>query len=168
MEHTTASSSLVAFFISALFLFPLAFGSTDPSSPGYVAGPVGRGTIGLITTCVITLSLCLWTAVHMNVPGREIRESYSRRFAQKLSWALLAVFAPEVVVWRAFDQFIEALNLGVAINEWLYEYKAEKHRRQPRKDGAAITTHEIDHDSERGNRTGNHTKWFWRKKLILC
>jgi len=110
----------------------------------------------------------------MNVPGREIRRSYSRRFAQKLSWALLAVFAPEVVVWRAFDQFIEALNLGVAINEWLYEYNTAKHPCQRRNadekladTGAAITTCEIDPVLERGNRE-KHSKWFWGKKLIFC
>jgi hypothetical protein len=162
--------------LTSLFLFrvPFAFASTGPSSPVYVPGPEGRGTIGLLTTCLITLSLCVWTAIHMNVPPGEIRRSKWRKFVHKLGWTVLAVFAPEVVVWRAFAQFTEALKLGVAINEWLLEYK--KKRRHEQGDAnerlentdAAITSSDTKQDVESGNRAKSRTNWFWTKKLLLC
>ena len=30
--------------------------------------PGNRGTYGLLSSCVITMVLCVWTAVHLNIP----------------------------------------------------------------------------------------------------
>lgn len=83
---------------------------TSPSAPSYVAGPDGRGTVSLIFSCVITLALCVWTAIHLNVPPKKSRTKW-RRFLLKLRWAALALFAPEVVVWRAYVQWTAAREL---------------------------------------------------------
>ena len=83
-------------------------GSMGPSSPPYVPDPSGRGTVGLILSCVVTLSLCVWTAIHMNVdPSRN----KWRRFLNKLVWVLLGILAPEFVLWRACSQWLSAREL---------------------------------------------------------
>src|SRR5271169_2383259 len=95
--------------------------SPDPTEPPYVPEPQRRGTVGLISTCVITLGLCVWTAIHINiVPGGE-KKWWRRRFARKVGWSLLAMFAPELVVWRAFEQWAAALRLCRSQNSRLQQ-----------------------------------------------
>src|ERR1700733_5888691 len=79
--------------------------------PVYVPGPNGRGTIDLLSTCTITLSLCVWTAIHLNVPP-----SGSTWWSQ-IIWAMLAIVAPEVVLWRAIAQGHTARALSKLINQ---------------------------------------------------
>jgi hypothetical protein len=87
--------------------------SNNSTSPAYVPDPSGRGTIGLLSTCFVTLSLCVWTAIHMNIdPSR----SPSVRLMKKLLWALLATLAPEVVLWRAWSQLEAARKLCSKMN----------------------------------------------------
>jgi hypothetical protein len=86
-----------------------------PSAPAYVPGPSGRGTVSLVTNCVVTLSLCVWTAVHLNVfpPGTTLR----KRVLYQLGWAMLGMFAPEVVLWRAITQWRVARTVCRRRNE---------------------------------------------------
>ena len=35
--------------------------------------PNRRGTFGILSTCLVTLSLCVWTAIHLNIPSSEER-----------------------------------------------------------------------------------------------
>lgn len=63
--------------------------------------PGTRGTFALLSSCLSTLFLCVWTAVHLNLP------QYKRKHLQKwrkLQWLLIAAFAPEIVAWNAWEQ----------------------------------------------------------------
>ena len=64
-------------------------------------GPNTRGTWDIISSCVITLCLCLWTALHLNIP--EHRGSTNQRW-RKLGWLFIGLLAPEVVVFTALEQ----------------------------------------------------------------
>ncbi|RPA78755.1 hypothetical protein BJ508DRAFT_416361 [Ascobolus immersus RN42] len=68
--------------------------------------PNTRGTAGLIWTCLLTLILCIWTTVHPNVPGGK-RKWYGWLWV-RVSWMLMALFAPEVVLYMAYKQNIVA------------------------------------------------------------
>ena len=57
--------------------------------------PRERGTFSIVSTCVITLSLCVWTAVHLNVPAH--RDRWWQQTLRKLGWMLLGLLAPELV-----------------------------------------------------------------------
>jgi len=37
---------------------------------GWVPEPEGRGTVGLLWTCLSTLFICVWASLHLNVPPR--------------------------------------------------------------------------------------------------
>src|SRR5438552_12080960 len=67
--QTVLSSSLIQGGIP-LLLLSLASAEALPtglSEPAYVPNPTGRGTVGLLTSCALTLFLCVWTAIHINV-----------------------------------------------------------------------------------------------------
>lgn len=46
--------------------------------------------------------LCVWTAVHLNIPGSN--EGTKQRVLRKFGWLLLALLAPEIVAWNAWEQ----------------------------------------------------------------
>jgi hypothetical protein len=60
-----------------------------------------RGTFGILSSCLITMSLCIWTAVHLNLPEHK---KESKQVYRKTLWLALGLFAPEVVVWSAWRQ----------------------------------------------------------------
>ena len=67
----------------------------------WVPNPLQRGTCDIYQTCVITVFLCAWQAIHLNIapPG----EPAYKQILRKCGWALLAWLAPEyvaVTAWR--------------------------------------------------------------------
>ena len=56
--------------------------------------PLARGTFGILSTSLITLSLCLWTALHLNVPGEGLAKHHKWH---RVLWLVLGLLAPEVV-----------------------------------------------------------------------
>ncbi|EPE26362.1 hypothetical protein GLAREA_02274 [Glarea lozoyensis ATCC 20868] len=69
----------------------------------------GRGTWDIISSCVLTLILCVWTALHLNVPKQNA--SLWHRFRTKALWVVVGIFAPEVVVYIAWVQYSSAKYL---------------------------------------------------------
>lgn len=80
---------------------------------GYQSDPNGRGTPGLIISCLLTLILCVWSALHLNVPrqGRNNRES----LLLNISWVTAGIYAPELVVFTAWRQWSSARLLSKTI-----------------------------------------------------
>lgn len=74
-----------------------------------------RGTFNILSTCVITLGLCLWTAIHMNVP--PLKSGFLSRLLRKSGWVLFGFLAPELVAFAAFQQFREARKLSDEVNQ---------------------------------------------------
>ena len=81
---------------------------TDIASP-WVSGPDNRGTWSLLCSCVLTLVLCVWTAIHLNVPSYN--ESQLSQWLRKLKWVLLAIMAPELGAYTACEQYFQAKKL---------------------------------------------------------
>ncbi|KAF6811891.1 hypothetical protein CSOJ01_05482 [Colletotrichum sojae] len=80
--------------------------STSSSLIGWVPEPDGRGTFGLLCSCVLTLTICVWTALHLNVPAA--RSTVRSRAIERTKWVLYGIFAPEIVVATAAAQYIVA------------------------------------------------------------
>ena len=121
------------YHVLLVFLFPILGPvtalptGTSPSAPAYVPDPPGRGTIQLLTTCLVTLLLCVWTAIHLNILPKTKRTRWGR-FKAKLKWAALALFAPEIVVWRAYSQLKTARYLRKQRNALFDKYDLPKRR----------------------------------------
>ncbi|KAL8925821.1 MAG: hypothetical protein Q9208_003318 [Pyrenodesmia sp. 3 TL-2023] len=84
------------------------------STPAWVPEPNGRGTWSLLSTCIITTSLCVWSAVHLNVPEHGRTHS---QYWRKTKWLLLGIFAPEFVAFIAWQQRQEASKLFRTVRE---------------------------------------------------
>ncbi|KAK4225950.1 hypothetical protein QBC38DRAFT_481698 [Podospora fimiseda] len=65
--------------------------------------PDYRGTSTLLTTSIITLMLCVWTSIHLNVP--DPRDTKWAIFRRRLMWIAIGLFIPEVLVSTAIGQY---------------------------------------------------------------
>ena len=73
------------------------------------AGPNFRGTAGLLTSCITTLILCVWTAVHPNIPEHG---KPHKKTLQKLLFLGAGLLAPEALAFAAFTQWRSAKMLS--------------------------------------------------------
>ncbi|KAK6541795.1 hypothetical protein TWF694_007575 [Orbilia ellipsospora] len=105
---------------------PVSEQSTSPSisldTVGWVGDPNGRGTFSLVSSCVITLTLCVWSALHLNVPPQGT--SFRTAAFTRVKWVVFGLFAPELLVATASAQYLTA--------RWLFNElrKDAKHRQQ--------------------------------------
>ena len=81
---------------------------TAPSSPPQSWGeePNFRGTFGILSLCYSTLIICTWNTMHFSVPPK--RYSDTRRFFLQVYWMVIALYAPELLLFLAIDERIRA------------------------------------------------------------
>ncbi|KAM3083633.1 hypothetical protein ACMFMG_004277 [Clarireedia jacksonii] len=78
-------------------------------APTWVSAPQFRGgTMAILQSCVLTLVACIYTAIHMNVPQKT---NFWGILLAKIKWLFIALFVPEVVIYTAADQYIQARKL---------------------------------------------------------
>ncbi|KAF9637973.1 putative major facilitator superfamily [Lasiodiplodia theobromae] len=96
------------------------------------AQPQHRGTFGILSTCFVTLALCTWKIVHLNLPGicpdddldwsdwwtvdRTVRHKLvhicgGHQLVRQIGWLVIGLFAPELIAFAAFKQYWDARNL---------------------------------------------------------
>jgi len=71
------------------------------------------GLWDLFVSCVLTLILCVWSALHLNIPApheRNFQAIWRNSF-----WILVGIFAPELVVFAAWRQWNSASLLSGVI-----------------------------------------------------
>ena len=83
-------------------------------APAWVSSPQVRGTSDILWSCVVTLTACFYTAIHLNVP--HFHETTWHFLWRKVKWVALALFAPELVLYTACVQFAEARTLIRKLN----------------------------------------------------
>lgn len=69
---------------------------------GWVNEPEGRGTWGIIQTCVLTLILCSYSSLVLNVFSGKGRVSFMK---DKLRWMFFTLFWPEITLGVAYEQW---------------------------------------------------------------
>lgn len=87
--------------------------TSSEAAPIWVANPQTRSTFDLVSSCILTLILCVWTAVHLNVPGFQERKEYKwwKPVQKKILWMCVGLIAPEVMPCNSIskqDQFVRA------------------------------------------------------------
>jgi hypothetical protein len=92
--------------------------TSENASPSYVPDPRGRGTYGLLLSSMITLVLCIYTSIHLNIaPDHHMFQfpfigiGLKRATSYKLNWMFIALLAPEFVFFAALNQWLEARKL---------------------------------------------------------
>lgn len=83
---------------------------------GWVSEPEGRGTASLLLSCLFTVFICTWTALHMNVPDKNTSEL--RWFFNKVGWVITGVIAPEVVSMGAFYELYTSRDITKDLNSF--------------------------------------------------
>lgn len=76
---------------------------------GWQSDPNGRGTFTLVSSCIFTLTICVYSAMHLNVPPHE--ESAIQFWLRNIRWGLLGIFGPELVVFIAWKQDLSAKSI---------------------------------------------------------
>ncbi|KAL8646747.1 MAG: hypothetical protein Q9210_005952 [Variospora velana] len=120
MASSSVLSSLLIIPIKAALAVPFGHAtspestltiSTESSSVvGFVGDPNQRRTYSLVISCLLTLVLCVWSALHLNVPRPDDTIWY--RFWVNTRWIFTGVYAPELVVFTAWRQWSSAKILG--------------------------------------------------------
>jgi hypothetical protein len=73
---------------------------------GWTGTPNSRGSLDIIWSCVLTISLCTWSVLCLNVPPKG--EAYHQTLRRKITWALGSVAGPEVTFQLALGQWTSA------------------------------------------------------------
>ena len=71
---------------------------------GWVPEPIVRGTTSLVFSCISTIAICTWTALHLDVPTDPLKSL----FRYKLIIWVLVLLAPEVFPMAAFEDWHDA------------------------------------------------------------
>ena len=91
---------------------------------GWVDDPDGRGTFSITSSCVLTLSLCVHTAIHLNVPPHKRTELQS--WIETAKWVVSGILAPELVVFVAWRQYVSASALDHIVRGLQESQKSSK------------------------------------------
>ena len=75
---------------------------------GWVPEPHGRGTYSILWSCLATIFLCTWSALHLDIPNRHGRWFLLFR---KVRWMFIALIMPEFIAARSAIAFLMARNL---------------------------------------------------------
>ena len=109
--------ALTVLILSVCVPTAIASNSTLTATVGWVADPTGRGTFSLIFSCLLTLGLCVWSAMHLNIPPHD--ESPAQSWMRNFRWGLTGVVAPELVVFAAWRQYNSAKALYTEVQKAL-------------------------------------------------
>ena len=82
-------------------------------SQAWVDEPNGRGTWGLIQNCLVTLFLCIYTAIHLNISPHQTRK---KSWLRRIGASLLASAIPEFMFVYALSQWSLAKQLQWRLN----------------------------------------------------
>lgn len=80
----------------------------------WVDEPNRRGTQEISTSCIVTIFLCVWTALHLNLPHRtNAKQAWyaKRQLWRKIGWLVMTLLVPEMTVYTAWFQRREAKRL---------------------------------------------------------
>ena len=107
-------SALATLLCFCLFSITLA-SSNDTIVTGWVDDPNGRGTFTIVSSCVLTLSLCVYTSMHLNV--RPHGRTELQAWIETTKWVVFGILAPELLVYVAWRQYVSAMALDRIVRE---------------------------------------------------
>ena len=81
---------------------------------GLAAGPAYRGTFDIAWSCLLTILACIYNAIHLNIPPRNTGRW--KLLLRKVKWATIALFAPEIVLYTATTQILDAYKVKKEVN----------------------------------------------------
>ena len=89
--------------------------STVSGAATWHPDPDYRGTWGIISTCLATLIICVWKAVHIDIPLQESRWNS----VDKLGWLVVGILAPDLLLYAACCQAYWAYRVHIHARKYL-------------------------------------------------
>ena len=90
-------------------------------APAWVSEPDGRGTWSILYSCDFTLFLCVWTAIYLIISAPE--ETLTRQYLRKAKWVFVAILAPELGTFTAWQQWWRAGKLCRDLREFAQRHE---------------------------------------------
>ena len=103
------SQTLLATLTYSQLLRPVIASTNNTIVSGWVEDPDGRGTFTIASSCILTLSLCVYTAIHLNV--RPYQKTELQSWIETTKWVVFGILAPEFLVFVAWRQYVSAMAL---------------------------------------------------------
>lgn len=100
MTNTTNASPETIILVSATLR------ASGGRVTGWVSNPGYRGTWDIVWTSLVTIFICTFTLLCLNVPAKH--DTFYILFRRRVMWMLLAVVAPEIVLTYAAGQWSRA------------------------------------------------------------
>jgi hypothetical protein len=84
----------------------------DQSTPVGLCSDIGhcRTIWNIIWSCLVTIFVCTWVAMHPNIPNAE--ENWFTTVSRRLQLMAMALIAPELVILWAMRQYFSARSLA--------------------------------------------------------
>lgn len=79
---------------------------------GWQPEPNGRGTWSLAWSCLATIFICTWSALHLDVPHRHVWYHF---IYLKIGWLIIAALMPEYMLFKAASNFCMARKYQEAL-----------------------------------------------------
>ena len=89
--------------------------STVSGAATWHPDPDFRGTWGIVSTCLATLIICVWKAVHIDIPLRQTRWNS----VDKLGWLVVGILAPDLLLYTACCQAYWAYRVHIHARTYL-------------------------------------------------
>ncbi|KAF2466062.1 uncharacterized protein BDR25DRAFT_377739 [Lindgomyces ingoldianus] len=123
-------------------LFPLLVKFTSATvehveTVGFVKEDNSRDTTSLIISCLATLGLCVYSAVHLNVPPK--RERFLGSLWREVKWCIIGLFGPELVLYTAWRQWASARELSDEVKRTMGNQEIEGISRKPTANGGGVS-----------------------------
>lgn len=107
-SSTRAKLFVLTLLINSIYAFD--FGNVNTTETvEFVKEDNQRDTISLLISCFATLGLCVYSAVHLNVPQKADRSYWT--LYKELQWCVLGLFAPELIIYTAWRRLASARQL---------------------------------------------------------
>ena len=122
----------------------------DVIAPAWVSEPSGRGTWSLLYSCAFAIGLSVYSAIHLNVPSS--RDHRWTIYLRQAKWTVIAILAPELVLFVAFSQLYTAYRLRRSLNWNSYSVRAA-HQRE--KGLNIVIRHRYEHEFGEARSAGS-------------
>ena len=81
----------------------------------WVSEPATRGTYGILSLCLSTMLISVWSALHLDIPTKRL--SSWKKIGRSLYWIMMGLLCPEIILYNAICQLWWARRLAKLMSD---------------------------------------------------
>jgi hypothetical protein len=86
----------------------------NTTTTGWNPEPQGRGTLGLVWSCLATIFICVWSTLHPNLPSDS--DGASLRMWYQAGYIAIGLLAPEWLAYVALGDLEDVRKIKSRVN----------------------------------------------------